>query len=99
MPKPINLKKSLAKWRADPVSFFQEVLVDPETGKPFELYSAQEVFLREALTLTTEGKLPFSEVVFGCGKKSGKTATAAMMMLYVIVVLGGPYAEGYCASN
>src|SRR5207237_5335659 len=60
---------------------------------------AQERFLREALTLTSDGRLRYPELVFGAPKKSGKTALAAFVLLYVILVLGGRYAEGYCVAN
>jgi phage terminase large subunit-like protein len=83
----------------DPVAFVREVLVDPETGQPFVLYPVQETFLREALTPGADGRLPYCELVYSCPKKSGKTGTAAMAMLYVVVVLGGRYAEGYCVAN
>lgn len=73
------LTEKIARWRADPVAFVREVLRDPETGKPFVLYPAQERFLREAFTLTADGKLPFPELVFSAPKKSGKTATCAMV--------------------
>ncbi len=87
------------RWRQDPIRFITECLVDPETGKPFELYPAQEQFIREALKTGPDGRLLYPELVFGAIKKSGKTALAAMVMLYVIVCLGGPYAEGYCVAN
>jgi phage terminase large subunit-like protein len=90
---------ALAKWKTDPVAFIREVLINPETGKPFELYPAQERFLREALKPIAGGRLPYPEAVFSAPKKSGKTATAAMAMLYVIVALGGPHAEGNCIAN
>ncbi|MBF6570424.1 MAG: hypothetical protein IVW54_16280 [Candidatus Binataceae bacterium] len=90
---------NLAKLRRDPIAFIARVLIDPETSKPFELYPAQITFLREALTPTADGRLPYPELVYAAIKKSGKTATAAMAMLYVIVALGGPFAEGYCAAN
>jgi hypothetical protein len=73
-----ELAKRAAKWKGDPVLFIREVLRDPETGKRFELYPAQARFLREALTPTSDGRLPFPEFVFSGPKKSGKTATAAM---------------------
>ena len=82
-----------------PLEFIREVLVDPETGQPFVLYPAQERFLREALTPGPDGRLPYTEMVYSCPKKSGKTATAAMAMIYVVIVLGGRYAEGYCLAN
>jgi hypothetical protein len=87
------------RWRADPVAFITEVLREPDTGKPFVLYEAQVRFLREALALTPDGRLRHSELVFSAPKKSGKTALAAMIVLYVIIVLGGPYAEAYCLAN
>jgi phage terminase large subunit-like protein len=91
--------EQLQQWKQDPVAFVREVLRDPETELPFDLYPEEEVFIREALTLTPNGKLPYSELLFSAPKKSGKTALAAMIVIYVIVVLGGRYAEGYCLAN
>jgi hypothetical protein len=91
--------EQLARWRKDPAAFVRQVLRDPETRKPFGLYPAQERFLREAFTLTSEGRLPFPELLYSCPKKSGKTCSAAFAMLYTIVTLGGPFAEGYCVAN
>jgi hypothetical protein len=93
------MASDIARWRSDPVAFITEVLIDPETGEPFTLYAAQERFLREALTLTKEGRLAYPEAVFSAPKKSGKTATAAMATLYVIIALGGPYAEAVLVAN
>jgi hypothetical protein len=87
------------EYRNDPIAFIRDFLVDPETGKPFVLYEAEERFLREALTLDAEGRLPFPEMVFSGPKKSGKTMIAAWCVLYVVLVIGGPFAEGYCLSN
>ena len=87
------------RWKRDPASFIKEALIDPETGKPFELYPAQVRFLREALTPLPDGRLAFPELLYSCPKKSGKTALAAMATLYVIVCLGGPYGEAYCVAN
>jgi len=88
-----------AQWLRDPCAFIRKVLINPETGKSFELYPAQERFLREALTLTPDGTLPYSELLYSTPKKGGETATTAMAMLYVIIVLAGPYGEGYCCAN
>src|SRR5437899_7217073 len=46
-----------------------------------------------------DGTLPYSELVYSAPKKSGKTATAAMVVLYVVTVLGGPFAEAYLVAN
>ena len=61
-----------AAWRKDPCAFITEVLRDPETGRAFELYQAQQRFLREALVLAKDGRLPYPELIFACPKKSGK---------------------------
>ena len=73
-PPPNALKAALASWRHDPVAFITEVLRNPETGAPFELYPAQVEFLRAALRLTPAGRLPCPEMLFSAPKKSGKTA-------------------------
>ncbi|HVN89924.1 MAG TPA: terminase large subunit [Candidatus Binataceae bacterium] len=91
--------KAAARWRADPVAFVHEVSINPETGSPFELYAAEIEFLRRALVLTPDGRLPFPEMLYSAPKKSGKTALAAMVAIYVAVVIGGPYAEVYALAN
>jgi phage terminase large subunit-like protein len=87
------------RWLGDPCAFIREVLINYETGRPFELYPEQERFLRLALTLQPDGTLPFPEIVFSTPKKGGKSQTSAMAMLYVIVVLAGAFAEGICCAN
>jgi phage terminase large subunit-like protein len=96
---PGKTDAALERWRADPVSFIQNVLRDPETGKPFTLYPAQIEFIRRAFTLDAAGRLPFPEMLFSAPKKSGKTATAGMLAIYVAVVIGGRFSEVYCLSN
>ena len=98
-PFKTSNRETLKLWRKDPVTFIQDVLRNPETGQPFQLYSEQEQFIREAMTLTKDGRLKYPELLFSAPKKSGKTALAAMITLYVVVVLGGRYAEGYCVAN
>ncbi len=83
----------------DPVAFIERVLVNPETGKPFKLHRAQRRFLARCLATAPDGRLQFPELLFSAPKKSGKTAFAAMLTLFVVLVLGGPYAEAYCVAN
>lgn len=56
-------------------------------------------FLCEGFILTSEGHLPFPETLYSLPKKGGKTATAAMIALYVALAIGGPFAEVYILSN
>jgi len=83
-----------AGYVGDPCGFAEQ-LVDPDTGRPFALYPAERRFLEEALAVTVDGALPFPELVYSAPKKSGKTTLAAVVLLYVVRVLGGKYAEGY----
>jgi len=97
-PTP-DLAAQRRRWRADPCTFVEEVLVNYETSKPFELYDEERVFLRKALTLDRDGRLPFPEMVFSAPKKSGKTCFAAICGIYVAVVLAGSYGEVYSLAN
>lgn len=92
-------KQEVRRWRRDPIAFIAEVLRDPETGQRFDLYEAEERFLREAFTPDGAGCLPCPEIVFSAPKKAGKTAFAAMATIYMVVALGGPYAKAYCVAN
>ena len=89
----------LARWRANPISFIETVLIDPETGKPFKLLPAERAFLKRALATDRDGRLRYPELIYGAPKKSGKTGFAAILTLAVLLLFGGRYAEGYCAAN
>jgi phage terminase large subunit-like protein len=89
---------ALRRWKRDPVAFILEVLRD-ENGRPFRLYPEQQRFLREALTLTSDERLPYPELLFSAIKKSGKTTLAAMIAIYLVIVIAGPWAECYVVSN
>jgi phage terminase large subunit-like protein len=83
----------------DAVNFIESMLVNPETDKRFILTGAQKAFLRRAFELTPDGRLKYPELIFSAPKKSGKTAFAAFVVLYVVCVLGGRFAEGICCAN
>ena len=91
--------EQLERWRGDPVSFIEEILRDPETGEPIRLYRAQKRFIRKALKLTKDDRLRYPELIFSGPKKCGKTTLAAMIVLYVIVILSGPNAEAFVLAN
>jgi phage terminase large subunit-like protein len=92
------MPSKLDRWRRDPISFIEQVLIDPETGQPFQLYAEQRTFLCHAFELTPEGRMRHTELVFSAGKKSGKTAMAAMVVIYTAVVLA-PGGEIYTLAN
>ena len=84
---------------SDPAVFIESFLFDPETRQPFVLTEAERIFLRFAFQLTPEGRLKYPELVFSAPKKSGKTAFAAMILIYMVRVVGGRYAEGLVVAN
>ncbi|MEE9249738.1 MAG: terminase large subunit [Alphaproteobacteria bacterium] len=90
---------ALKRWRADPVAFVRDVLRDPETGEPFKLYAAERTFLRKAFKVGKDGRLRYPEAVYSGPKKSGKSTLGAMIMLYMVIILGGRFAEGYAVAN
>jgi phage terminase large subunit-like protein len=79
--------------------FIESMLINPETGRPFELTDAERLFLKHAFELKPDGRALYPELVFGAPKKSGKTALAAMVLLYTVRVLGSRFGEGYVLSN
>src|SRR5262249_30116986 len=90
---------TLARWKSSPINFIEQVLRDPETKRPFILNDAERAFLTLAFTLDDNGRLKFPEMCFGAPKKSGKTTLAAIIMLTMVLLFGGRFAEGYCCSN
>jgi Phage Terminase len=82
-----------------PVEFIERVLVNPEDGQSFTLTEAERVFLEHAFLEDQDGRLAYPELLYSAPKKSGKTTFAAMVTLYVIVVLGGRFAEALCIAN
>ena len=90
---------TLDHWRADPIAFIETVLHDPETDAPFKLLGAEKQFLRHAFQTGDDGRLRYSEQIFGAPKKSGKTGFAALHMLTMVLLFGGKYAEGYALAN
>jgi hypothetical protein len=89
----------IAHWRRDPIAFIEHVLRDSESRKPFVLSNAERQFLALAFVLDDNGWLKFPEMTFGAIKKSGKTTLAAIVMLTMVLLFGGRFAEGYCVAN
>jgi hypothetical protein len=90
---------ALARWRADPASFIEETMVDPETGKPFVLLPAERAFFEHAFRTNDAGRLIYPEQIYSAPKKSGKTAFAAMHLLVTTLIFGGSFAEAYAIAN
>jgi hypothetical protein len=81
------------------IEFIEAALVNPETGLPFALTDAERRFLELAFLEDGDSRLLYPELLFSGPKKTGKTALAAMVTLYAVVVLGGRFAEGYAVAN
>jgi phage terminase large subunit-like protein len=92
-------RSALARWQRQPIEFVEEVLRDPETGKPFVLFDAQRRFFAQAWQRDDAGRLRYPEQCFGAIKKTGKTGTAAAHVLTTTLVFGSRFAEAYCVAN
>lgn len=90
---------ALERWQREPTRFIEEVLRDPETGRPFQLLPCERRFLEHAFTTDDNGRLLYPEQCYSGPKKIGKTAFSAMNMIVATLVFGGPFAEGYCVAN
>jgi phage terminase large subunit-like protein len=90
---------SLAYWRAHPIEFIEAVLFDPATGQPFVLLPAERAFLEHAFQIGPDGRLLYSEWLYSCPKKSGKTTFEAIIIITAILIYGGSYPEAYILAN
>jgi Phage Terminase len=91
--------RSLSYWRAHPLQFIETALHNPETGAPFELLPAERLFLDHAFQLGDNGKLVYSEWLYSCPKKSGKTTFESIVMLTMTLLYGGAFPESYILAN
>jgi len=92
-------RTKLMRYRVNPVLFIEEVLINPETGKPFKLLKAEKKFLRYAFKRGRNGRLLYPEQIYACPKKSGKTTFAAIYIITVVLLFGGAFAEAILAAN
>ena len=90
---------ALKRWRADPVLFVEECLIDPETKQPFVLLAAEKRFLEHAFQTDEYGRLRYPELLYACPKKSGKTTFAAIIVLTMLLLFGGSYPEATICAN
>jgi hypothetical protein len=87
------------KRLADPVSWIERHLIDPQTDRPFRLLEAERQFLARALATDDDGRLLYPEQVYGAIKKSGKSGFAALVVLVVVLLFADRFAEAYVVAN
>jgi hypothetical protein len=91
--------RSFERWRDDPAKFVETYLHDPQTDKPFVLLPAERAFLQHMFKRDGDGRLLYSDQVYGAIKKSGKTGFAALAVIVTVLLYGGRHAEAYCVAN
>jgi hypothetical protein len=47
------------RWRRNPCDFVEEVLHDPETGKPFQLLDVERRFMERAFETDADGRMTY----------------------------------------
>ena len=90
---------TIARYQADPVAFIEENLISPYDGKPYRLVPAERQFIRHAFRLDIDGRLLFPLLIYSAIKKSRKTELAALIVITMIVLFGGKYAEAFIVAN
>jgi phage terminase large subunit-like protein len=90
---------TLERWRANPISFIESVLYDPESRRLFVLLPAERQFLQHAFTFDADGRLLYREWVYSAPKKSRKTTLQSVVQLTVVLLFGGAYPEAYILAN
>lgn len=90
---------AVRRWKRDICAFIEEALIDPETGRYFRLYPEQREFLTRAFELTPDGRMPYTELCYSAGKKAGKTAAAAFVVIFTAVCLSPSRGEIYLLAN
>ena len=89
----------LQRWRTRPIYFIEQVLRDPETGQPFELYEAQKQFFEHCWDRDANGRAVYPEQCVGAPKKTGKTTIGGIHLLTTTCLFGGKFAEAFCVAN
>jgi hypothetical protein len=95
----IKNTSALARYRANPDQYVGEVLVSPYTGEPYRLNDVERQFILHAFKLDADGRLLYPLLVYGAIKKSRKTELAALIVITMIVLFGGKYAEAFIVAN
>jgi hypothetical protein len=90
---------TLERYRARPDAFIEENLISPYDRSLYRLNDAERAFVRHAFTLDTDGRLLYPLMVYGAIKKSRKTELAALIVITMIVLHGGQYAEANIVAN
>ena len=90
---------AIASWRREPVRFIEQVLHNPETDRPFELFDAERQFFAHCWQPDDNGRALYPEQCFAAPKKSAKTALAGIHLLATTCLFGGRYSEAYAIAN
>ena len=83
------------------IAFIEHVLCDPgDRASAVRAVRCRALVPASRLSRsTTTAGCSIPELVFGAIKKSGKTTLAAIIMLMMVLLFGGRFAEGFCVAN
>jgi hypothetical protein len=90
---------TLARYRDRPDQFIEENLRSPYDGQPYRLNDSERAFIRHAFQLDTDGRLLHPLMVYSAIKKSRKTELAALIVITMILLFGGKFAEANIVAN
>ncbi len=75
---------TLSRWKTSPISFVEEVLCDPETGKPFGCCPRDRVHAH-AFALDDDGRLLYPELATARRRKRQDDARGHIVIVMVLL--------------
>ena len=92
-------QSALERWRNDPAEFITEVLLNPETGKPFILLDAEKEFLKCAYALDADGRLLYPEQGLRSAKENRQDRLRGDAHAHHRAALRRQFCRGLCVAN
>ena len=97
-PRELNAQ-SLAYWRQSPIEFIETVFVQSGDRPAIRVATGRTGLPRRAFQLGDNGKLIYSEWVYRCPKKTGKTTFEAIIELTHDAAVRRRFPESYILAN
>ena len=93
-----TVQNAIDAYKADIVAFAEAEYILPDTGKPIVLLEHQKRILRDVFTRGADGRFPYTNIIYSCPKKSGKTEIGGLVAEW-FALTEGPYNEVYTPAN
>ena len=90
----MSKRTKLPRYPADPVFFVEKFLINPDTGRPFDMLDHEREFLRNSLATDLDGALNHLNTDFSYRK----TSLSAICLITTLVLFRDAKPEVMCGS-